>query len=331
MEQIVAVIQPDELTWRINELRRKLAEILSSQERALLMTELRLLEERLTLTGEAQNAQWCTRGLVEFLPDGKAVLNLPRTANIADYWHAFAHLTRRNLGGADVTTLERWLGIEDGAWRPDSEERLACAFERFWWDGDFDGDEGQRKIVERMRSIYPSLVGTPIDVAFPPTVRMVFRRWLRKLPSPDLTQSISLVPDFAPVQIDPPPPTALQKVQPARDQGSLPWQLTALCTIAVLFGLLKLPYGFYVLLRSVICFAAAVGFGRAYSVRSQHWLWIYGAIALFYNPIFPVRLGTRAPWEFLNFMTLALFWVGVWLPRIPSALQHRRTTPKAGA
>jgi hypothetical protein len=259
----VAVSQPDELTRRIDELRRKLAEILSSQERALLMTELRQLEERrLTPTIDAQGSQWCTRGLVESLPDGKAVLNLPRTANIADYWHAFAHLMRRNLGGGDVTTLERWLGIEDGAWQPDSEEKLACAFERFWWDGDFDGDEGQRKIVERMRKIYPSPVGTPIDVAFPQAVRIVFRRWLGKLPSPDVTHSISLVPDFAPVQIDLLPSTAPQKVQTDRDRGSLPWQLAALCTIVVLFGLLRLPYGFYVLLRSVICFAAAVGFGE---------------------------------------------------------------------
>jgi len=316
LEQTVAVSQSDELTRRIKELRCQLAEILSSQERALLVTELHLLEEKSKLASNAGSERWCTRGLVEFLPDGKAVLNLPRTANIADFWHAFAHMLRRGLRGGDVTTIERWLGVKDGVWRPDCEERFACAFERFWWDGDFVGDESQHKIVKRMRQIYPSVSGTPIDVAFPPTVRAVFQRWLGRLPSPDLSHSTVIIPeDLIVVQADLLHPGALQKASLAKDGGSLPWQLAALCTITVLLGLLKLPYGFYILLRSVVCFAAAIGFARASSVPSQYWLWTYGVIVLFYNPILPVHLGKKAPWEFLNVITLTVLWVGVQFPR----------------
>ena len=311
----LALTGSDELAQRIQEIRGRLAQILSSQERALLSTELRDLEQQARLPNPIQTSVWCARGLVDLRPDGRAIITLRPTSNVADFFHAFVHTLRRSLPKETISKLEEWLEIKDGKWRPDCEERLACAFERFLWDGDWSSDAedflSRSKIVEAMHEAYPSVEGTPIDLAFPPFVRAEFGRWLERLPAPEPDAASDMA--LAPVQTRRPDPIA--KSRPfTRSLGFLPWQLAIACTLAAALGLSKLPYGFYVLLRSTFCLAAAIGFAHAYPAKSTWWLWAYGAIAFFYNPIFPVRLGSKGLWAFLNLATLALFWVGVWFP-----------------
>ena len=296
----MAVTGSDELARRIQEVRGRLAHILSSQERALLSTELRDLEQRAKLPNPIRTAAWCARGLVDFQPDGRAIISLRPTSNVADFFHAFVHALRRSLPKETISKLEEWLEIKEGAWQPDCEERLACAFERFLWDGDWNSDaEGslsRSKIVEAMHQAYPSVEGTPIDIAFPLFVRAEFGRWLERLPAPEPNVAYDTV--LAPVHTGRPDRFA-RRHSFTHGLGFLPWQLAIACTLAAILGLAKLPYGFYVLLRSIFCLAAAVGFANAYPARSNWWLWAYGAVALFYNPIFPVRLGSRGLWAFL--------------------------------
>jgi hypothetical protein len=86
--------------------------------------------------------------------------------------------------------------------------------------------------------------------------------------------------------------------------------LATVATAAVLLGLLHMPYGFYMLLRSVLCLTAAVGFAAARQNKSLPWTWTYGAVAIFYNPLLPVHLGEKSLWILLDLGTLIPLWAG---------------------
>ena len=96
---------------------------------------------------------------------------------------------------------------------------------------------------------------------------------------------------------------------PEKGQNDLPavvWQLPA---VALLLALAPLPYGYYTLLRIVVCGAAALlafnDFKRFGSV--SFWVLLMGGIALLFNPIIPIHL-SREVWAPINILTaLALF------------------------
>jgi len=87
--------------------------------------------------------------------------------------------------------------------------------------------------------------------------------------------------------------------------------LVILATVSVAVGILPLPYGFYMLLRLIICLAAGVGFVRAWEERRTGWLWIYGVLAVLYNPVLPIHLLLRPLWIVANLVTIVLLWVGL--------------------
>jgi hypothetical protein len=81
---------------------------------------------------------------------------------------------------------------------------------------------------------------------------------------------------------------------------------------AALLGiaLLPLPYGYYELLRIVVCTAMIFLTVRAFQNGQQFWPWLFIAFALLYNPITSVSLG-RPMWTVVNLATiatLALHW-----------------------
>jgi hypothetical protein len=69
--------------------------------------------------------------------------------------------------------------------------------------------------------------------------------------------------------------------------------------------------GFYMLLRVIICLTAVVGFIRAREEQLKTWLWIYGVLAVLYNPVLPVHLMLRPIWIVANLVTIVLFWAGL--------------------
>ena len=92
------------------------------------------------------------------------------------------------------------------------------------------------------------------------------------------------------------------------------------CIIAAAMSLIAiadLPYGYYTLMRLVVCATAvfvivvAVKLGRMWAV------WAFSVVALLFNPIVPVHL-TKSLWQPLDFIA------GVLL--IVSALAVRRRT-----
>lgn len=101
---------------------------------------------------------------------------------------------------------------------------------------------------------------------------------------------------------------------------SVPWQLLCICTLATIVGFFKLPYGYYMVLRAVMCIAGAYGFSLSLQRHSDKWMWVYGVVTVLYNPVFPVHLGSKELWIFLNLATLGMFWAAF--------RQSRRVTHK---
>lgn len=86
--------------------------------------------------------------------------------------------------------------------------------------------------------------------------------------------------------------------------------LASASTAVVGLGLLNMPYGYYTLLRVVLCLASAVGFAAARRRDDHLWLWVYGALVVLYNPVLPLKLGTKSLWIGLNIVSLASLWLG---------------------
>lgn len=78
--------------------------------------------------------------------------------------------------------------------------------------------------------------------------------------------------------------------------------------IAMGVGLLNMPYEYYTLSRLVVCVGAlyfTVSFIKGKKIESA---WIFGAIAVLYNPIFQIQLGDKGLWMIVNIFTAILFW-----------------------
>lgn len=63
------------------------------------------------------------------------------------------------------------------------------------------------------------------------------------------------------------------------------------------------PYGYYVLLRFVLCCICAFLAFRALKSGNDTWAWILGATAVIYNPIIRIHL-TREIWSMVNIATV---------------------------
>lgn len=63
------------------------------------------------------------------------------------------------------------------------------------------------------------------------------------------------------------------------------------------------PYGYYVILRIVLCIICAYLAFRANELATNAWVWILGVIALIYNPIVKVHLN-REIWTAVNIATI---------------------------
>jgi hypothetical protein len=72
-------------------------------------------------------------------------------------------------------------------------------------------------------------------------------------------------------------------------------------------GLFPMPYGYYFLSRLVV-FVCAIYFAMQLNDQSDTtWVWIFGFLALLYNPFIPIHLGSKGLWIIVNIATVALF------------------------
>jgi|AntRauTorckE6833_2_1112554.scaffolds.fasta_scaffold14755_2 hypothetical protein len=88
--------------------------------------------------------------------------------------------------------------------------------------------------------------------------------------------------------------------------------LTIACGVAAVVGLLPFPYAYYILLR-LFFFGCLLFLGYAVYYKAQDLtapLFVIGGLALLYNPLFPVHLGSKAIWLGVNIGTVFyMFWV----------------------
>lgn len=76
--------------------------------------------------------------------------------------------------------------------------------------------------------------------------------------------------------------------------------IAAILLFLALFG--GWPYGFFTLLRFVV-FATSVYIAwMAYEQQKEKWVWIFGFLAVLFNPFFPIYLN-RDLWSVIDFIT----------------------------
>ena len=93
--------------------------------------------------------------------------------------------------------------------------------------------------------------------------------------------------------------------------------IRVIAALSLLWGLLPNPYGFYMLLRVIVCAACAHTAYHSAQVRPGSSAWLFGTIAVLYNPLLPVYL-TRTIWAPIDVATVGLL---IW-----SLVRDRRAT-----
>jgi hypothetical protein len=83
----------------------------------------------------------------------------------------------------------------------------------------------------------------------------------------------------------------------------LAWLVTA--ALLVYAAIEKHPYSYYTLLRWICCPVFAYSAFAAHENNRLAWTWIFGVLALLYNPVFRVHLD-RSTWTGVNWATVAV-------------------------
>jgi hypothetical protein len=84
--------------------------------------------------------------------------------------------------------------------------------------------------------------------------------------------------------------------------------------IALALALLDWPYGYYVLLRVLVCGVCIYLTSRERENGRTIWMWVLGSFAVLYNPIVPIHL-SRELWSIINLATIWLLAAHMWSVR----------------
>jgi hypothetical protein len=82
--------------------------------------------------------------------------------------------------------------------------------------------------------------------------------------------------------------------------------VVTIAAIAVAIGLLPMPYGYYILLRLFLCGVSVYLLTRPSGVRDGE-KWVLGGLAILYNPLVPIELGSKPLWSIINIGTVVWF------------------------
>jgi hypothetical protein len=72
----------------------------------------------------------------------------------------------------------------------------------------------------------------------------------------------------------------------------------------------KLPYGYYQLLRWVTTAAGAYAAFQSHQSNKKVWTWIFGIIAVLFNPIVPFYF-SKSTWQPIDQITAVIFFVSL--------------------
>lgn len=82
----------------------------------------------------------------------------------------------------------------------------------------------------------------------------------------------------------------------------------------LLAALWRQPYGYYVLLRWVVCGVAAYSAFKSLELEKSGWVWVFGFIAILFNPIIPIHL-TREVWAPVDIAGALIFIISIFTLR----------------
>ena len=95
-------------------------------------------------------------------------------------------------------------------------------------------------------------------------------------------------------------------------------------TISVIFLLLAMlegwAYGFFMLLRCVVFGTSAYLTWLAYTCRKESWSWIFGFIALLFNPIIPIHL-YRELWVIIDLLVAVFLIISIFAFKLPEEFE----------
>ena len=78
--------------------------------------------------------------------------------------------------------------------------------------------------------------------------------------------------------------------------------------VVLVIGILPLPIGYYTLSRLVVSVSALYFAYNFYKKNDTTNIWIFGFIAILYNPIIPVYLYEKFIWIIVNIITIFVFY-----------------------
>ena len=95
----------------------------------------------------------------------------------------------------------------------------------------------------------------------------------------------------------------------------IPSFIAALMLMGALAGW---PYGYYQLLRFVVCGAGVFVAHTAFTWKKIWAVWLFGFISLLFNPLIPIHL-SKELWQFLDIICAVLFAITAFILRKPEA------------
>jgi len=89
-----------------------------------------------------------------------------------------------------------------------------------------------------------------------------------------------------------------------------------IAAIILLFALAPWPYGYYQLLRFVVCGATLYVAFAAFNLQKIWAVWVFGFVAILFNPLIPIHL-SREIWQPIDVICALLFVVMVFILKKP--------------
>ena len=97
--------------------------------------------------------------------------------------------------------------------------------------------------------------------------------------------------------------------------------------VMLLLALASLPYGYYQLLRFIVCGVGVYVAYTAYNGQKMWAMWLFGFIALLFNPLIPIHLSTEL-WQPIDAICAILFIVIAIVLQKPSTKTAAKDEPK---
>ena len=76
------------------------------------------------------------------------------------------------------------------------------------------------------------------------------------------------------------------------------------------------PYAYYQILRWVVCLVGVYSSYLAYQSKNIKWAWIFGIIAVIFNPMFPIYF-TKEIWQPVDVIVAIIFFVSLFSKNEP--------------